>query len=86
MRRQKRTVTVDGGCFSIWQMPMDPRSVVVPGELHMAQMVMSSASGDVRFYWERGLMGEPCDEACLWWPCDKNGNKVRWPEKDGKML
>ena len=57
------------------------------GELHMAQMVMSSASGDVRFYWERGLMGEPCDEACLWWPCDKNGNKVRWPtDADGKML
>ena len=57
------------------------------GELHMAQMVMSSASGDVRFYWERGLMGEPCDEACMWWPCDEHGNKVRWPtDADGKML
>ena len=57
------------------------------GELHMAQMVMSSASGDVRFYWERGLMGEPCDEACMWWPCDKHGNKVRWPtDAEGKML
>ena len=57
------------------------------GELHMAQMVMSSASGDVRFYWERGLMGEPCDEACMWWPCDEHGNKVRWPtDAEGKML
>ena len=23
---------------------------------------------------------------CLFWPCDKHGNKVRWPEKDGVML
>ena len=22
----------------------------------------------------------------LFWPCDANGNKVRWPEKDGVML
>lgn len=64
----------------------DPRSVTKPGELHMAQMCLSPVSNDVRFYWERGLMGEPCDEECLWWPCDANGNKVRWPEKDGVML
>jgi hypothetical protein len=47
----------------------DPRSVTKPGELHTAQMCLSSAFNDVRFYWERGLMGEPCDEACMWWPC-----------------
>ena len=64
----------------------DPRSVTKPGELHTAQMCLSSAFNDVRFYWERGLMGEPCDEACMWWPCDEHGNKVRWPEKDGVML
>ena len=23
---------------------------------------------------------------CLFWPCDKHGNKVRWPEKGGVML
>ena len=23
---------------------------------------------------------------CSFWPCDKHGNKVRWPEKDGVML
>lgn len=23
---------------------------------------------------------------CLFWPCDAEGNKVRWPEKDGVML
>ena len=65
----------------------DPRNVVKPGELHMAQMCLSAASNDVRFYWERGLMGEPCDEACLWWPCDASGNKVRWPvDAEGNML
>ena len=25
-------------------------------------------------------------ERCTFWPCDANGNKVRWPEKDGVML
>ena len=65
----------------------DPRNVVKLGELHMAQMCLSAASNAVRFYWERGLMGEPCDEACLWWPCDANGNKVRWPvDAEGNML
>ena len=65
----------------------DPRSVTIPGELHIAQMCLSPASNDVRFYWERGLMGEPCDEECLWWPCDANGNKVRWPtDAEGQML
>ena len=65
----------------------DPRSVTKPGELHTAQMCLSSAFNDVRFYWERGLMGEPCDEACMWWPCDEHGNKVRWPtDAEGKML
>ncbi len=59
----------------------------IPGELHMAQMCLSPAGNDVRFYWERGLMGEPCDEECLWWPCDANGNKVRWPtDAEGNML
>ncbi len=23
---------------------------------------------------------------CSFWPCDKHGNKVRWPEQDGGML
>ena len=65
----------------------DPRSVTKPGELHTAQMCLSSAFNDVRFYWERGLMGEPCDEACMWWPCDEHGNKVRWPtDAQGNML
>lgn len=78
----------DGGwwVFQHQQGADDPRSVTKPGELHMAQMCLSSAFNDVRFYWERGLMGEPCDEACMWWPCDANGNKVRWPERDGVML
>lgn len=68
----------DGGWW-VFQHPGD-------GELHMAQMHLSQAWNDVRFYWEGGLMGEPCDEACMWWPCDEHGNKVRWPEKDGVML
>lgn len=79
----------DGGwwVFQHQQGADDPRSVTKPGELHMAQMCLSSAFNDVRFYWERGLMGEPCDEACMWWPCDANGNKVRWPtDSEGKML
>lgn len=26
------------------------------------------------------------DSFAMYWPCDEQGNKVRWPEKDGVML
>jgi hypothetical protein len=57
------------------------------GELHIAQAKLPKEWNEARFYWERGLMGEPCDEECSWWPCDKNGSKVRWPtDAQGNML
>lgn len=55
-----------------------PEGVVIMCRWRPPYMVNAAGGGDL-------ALREQC-EHWSFWPCDANGNKVRWPEKDGVML
>lgn len=70
-----------GGMDGWWLVGVPER----PTEKHFVRMLhMASGYRPLRVQaW--GFSNEP-DSLWRFWPCDANGNKSRWPEKDGVML
>lgn len=54
--------------------------------LHNGHWIVQDTETGSLGIWQPHMMSASHDARLSFWPCDANGNKVRWPEVDGQML